>query len=81
MNLFQLVSSMFVGLVAGLLGLVVVTVIRAGVEISHLGQDVTRPAKAAKGSSNTYARPGTNDAVAAKIPEARRQDKESRRAA
>lgn len=80
MNLFQLVSSVFVGLVAGLLGLVV-TVIRAGVEISHLGQDVTRPAKAAKGSSNTYARPGTNDAVAAKIPEARRQDKESRRAA
>ena len=36
MKLSQLVSSVFVGLVAGLLGLVVVAVIRAGVAISHL---------------------------------------------
>jgi len=81
MKLSQLVSSVFMGLVAGLLGLVVVTVVRAGVEVSHLGQDVTRPARAAKGSSNTYGRTGTDDAIAAKISEARRQDKESRRAA
>jgi hypothetical protein len=85
MKLFQLVSSVFVGLLAGLLGLVVVTAIRAGVAISHLGQDVTQPAGTTKRSSNSYARPGTDAAVIVKIPEGtRRRDRgldESRPAA
>lgn len=75
MKLSQLVSSVFVGLLAGLVGPVVVAVIRAGIGISHLGQDVTRPARTAKRSSNTYARPGTDAAVVVKIPEGRHHDR------
>ena len=84
MKLSQLVSSVFVGLLAGLVGPLVVAVIRAEVEISHLGQDLTRPARTAKGSTNTYARTGTDDAVVVKMPEGTRRDRgfdESRRAA
>jgi len=84
MKLSQLISSVFVGLVAGLLGLVVVAVIRAGVAISHLGQDVTRTARTAKRPPSTYARPGTDAAVVVKIPEESRRDRgfdASRRAA
>jgi len=84
MKLPQLVSSVFVGLLAGLLGLVIVAVIRAGLAISHLGQDVTRTARTAKRPTITYARPGTDAAVIVKIPEERRRDRgfdESRPAA
>ena len=75
MKLSQLVSSVFVGLLAGLVGPVVVAVIRAGVEISHLGQDVTRTARTTKRSTNTYARPGTDAAIVVKIPEGTRRDR------
>ena len=84
MKLSQLVSSVFVGLLAGLVGPVVVAAIRAGVAISHLSQDVTRPARAAQRPSNTYARLGTDAAVVVKIPEGTRRDRgfdESRPAA
>jgi hypothetical protein len=82
MKLSQLVSSVFVGLLAGLVGPVVVAVIRAGVEISHLGQDPARTARTAKRfTTSPHARTGTDSAVVVKMPEARRQDKESRRAA
>ena len=84
MKLSQLVSSVFVRLLAGWVGPLVVAVIRAGVKISHLGQDVTRPARTAKGSFHTYARPATDAAVVVEIPEGTRRDRgfdESRRAA
>jgi hypothetical protein len=84
MKLSQLVSSVFVGLLAGLVGPVVVAIIRAGVAISHLGQDSTRTARTAKRSTSTHARPGRDAAVVVKIPGARRRDRrfeESRPAA
>ncbi len=84
MKLSQLVLSVFVGLLAGLVGPAVVAVIRAGLAISHLGQDVTRTARTAKGSSSICARPGADAAVVAEIPERTRRDRgfvESRPAA
>jgi len=84
MKLSQLVSSVFVGLLAGLVGPVVVAAIRAGVAISHLSQDVTQSARTAQRSSNTYARLGTDAAEVVKITEGTRRDRgfdESRPAA
>jgi hypothetical protein len=84
MKLSQLASSVFVGLLAGLVGPVVVAAIRAGVAISHLSQGATRPARTAQRPSNTYARLGTDAAVVVKIPEGPGRDRgfdESRPAA
>ena len=84
MKISPLVSSVFVGLLAGLLGLVLVVVIRAGIAISYLGQDVTRTATTADKSTSTYARPSTDAAVIVKIPEGMGRDRgfgESRPAA
>lgn len=84
MKLSQLVSSVFVGLLAGLVGPVVVAAIRAGVAISHLSQDVTQSARTAQRSSNTCARLGTDAAEVVKITEGTRRDRgfdESRPAA
>ena len=77
MKLSQLVSSVFVGLLAGLVGLVVVAVIRAGVEISHFGHDPARIASrtAKKSTTSTCARVDTGATVVVKIPEGMRRDR------
>ncbi len=73
MNLSTIVSSVVVGLLAGLLGPMVVAVIGAIRAVLRLGQGVTRTARTTEKPASTYARPGTDAAVVAKIPEGRRR--------
>ena len=71
MNLPTIVSSVVVGLLAGLLGPMVLAVINAMRALLRLGRDVTRPARTTEKSTSTYARPGTDAAVVVKMPEGR----------
>ena len=69
MNLPTLVSSVVVGLLAGLLGLMVLAVITVMRALLHLGQGVARMARTAEKSTSTHARPGTDSAVVVKMSE------------
>jgi len=70
----QLVSSVFVGLLAGLMGIVVLSVVTAMRAILRLGQDATPIARTAqKKPASAYARPGTDAALVVKMPEGRRR--------
>jgi hypothetical protein len=72
MNLPTIVSSVVVGLLAGLLGPMVVALIGAMRALLHLGQGVTRLARITRKSTSTYARSGTDTAVIVKMPQGRR---------
>ena len=78
MNISPIISSIAVGLLAGLAGPMMVAVIGAVGAVLRLGQDVMRTAKTARKSTSTYARPGTDAAVVVKMPEGRRRDRESK---
>lgn len=75
MNLPTLVSSVVVGLLAGLLGLIVLAVITAMRAFKHLGQGVAPMARTAEKPTSPHARPGTDDAVVVKMPEGRHHDR------
>ena len=75
MNLPTIVSSVVVGLLAGLLGLMVLAVITATRALLHLGQGVARIARTAEKPTSSHVRPGTGGAVVVKMPEGRRHDR------
>lgn len=84
MNLSTVVSSVVVGLIAGLLGPIVAGTISAMRAVSRLGQDNSRTARTSEKGSSTYARPGADAAVIVQMPKGRRRDRgfdESRPAA
>lgn len=72
MNLLTFISSVVVGLLAGLLGPMVVAAIGAMRALLHLYGDVTRTAKTAEKPTSTHACPGTDAASAVKMPGGRR---------
>ncbi len=74
MKLSQLVSSVVVGLLAGLLGIMVLAVIGATRALLRLGQDAIRTSRTAEKPASAHARPGTDAAVVVKMPEGRRRD-------
>ncbi len=72
MKLSQLVSSVVVGLLAGLLGIMVLAVTTMGA-VLRLGRGATPKAGTAQKPASAYARPGTDAAVVVKMPEGRRR--------
>ncbi len=73
MNLPTIVSSVVVGLIAGLLGPMVAAVIGATRALLRLGQDAIRTSRTAEKPASAHARPGTDAAVVVKMPEGRRR--------
>jgi hypothetical protein len=75
MNLSTVVSSVVVGLIAGLLGPIVAGAISAMRAVSRLGQDDRRTTRISKKGTSTYARPGADAPVIVRMPKGRRRDR------